>query len=468
MKTIGIFLFTILNFSGFAQDTIYMTQPDIFTEWIGSADTYSLTTLSSNKFVLAYKEGGVWEGRLRIGNISNDTIINYGDPYTYTTDMSFNGVEITKLSNSKFLLTYRTNYNTQIMVGEVLDNNHVRMGNSFNLSSGFVYEYSQIAISENTFIIAYYDPNTDYGKCKLGTINESLGISIDSTYTFTNSSITNSSFISIDTLSNTKFVIAYGYWDGKAIIGSIDDNDEITFGNSYNFTSNYSYYIDVIGLNENRFAVVYSDDYGAMKGTVVLGKTAENKSITYSDKFIYNDNETRGVSATRLSDDEIAIAFNSSGDDYNGYLIKTKIEGDDLSIAQKVRHNNSVGLNSYNPVSTLNNKRFLVLYPDGDSFNCFVRLCSTVEFDIVTSINQKSSSSYRLYPNPTNDKLFININNETKDNIVRVYDLQGRMFLENRFDTNEIIINLRGYKKGTYLIQLLNEDNQLTRKIIVE
>ena len=468
MKTIGILLFTIINSFSFAQDTLYMTQPYLFTEWIGSVDTYSLTTLSSNKFVVAYDEGGFWEGRLRIGNITNDTIINFGDSYTYTTELSFNGVEITKLSSSKFLLTYRTNYNTQILVGEVLDNNQVRMGNSFNLSSEFIYDYSQIAVSENTFIIAYYDPNTDFGKCKLGKINESLGISIDSTYTFTNSTITNNSYISIDTLSNTKFVIAYGYWDGKAIIGSIDDNDEITFGNSYNFASNESYYIDVIGLNENRFAVVYADDYGTMKGTVILGTTAENKSITYSDKYIFNYNETRGISATRLSDDEIVIAFNNSGDDYYGYLIKTKIEVDNLSFAPKIKHNNSVGINSHNPVSTLNNKRFLVLYPDGDSYYGFVKLCSTVEFDIVNSINHEFSSSYRIYPNPTNGKLFINIDKETKENIVRVYDLQGRLLLENKFDTNKISISLIGYPKGTYLIKILNENNQLTRRIIVE
>jgi hypothetical protein len=444
-----------------------MTTPVKFTEYLGSASIYSVAALSSGRFVVAYNKGGYWEGRLRIGNIQSDTVVTFGDPYTFTSDMSLNGVEVTKLSDKRFLLTFSTNYGTSIQAGEVLEENHIGMGPSFLLKDDDYNIYSQIALSDTTFLIAYYDSDSDYGKCAFGRIDEFLELSLDSIYSFTGESISNSTYISIDTLSKSKFVIAYGYWDGKAIIGSIDNNDKITFGSSYNFTLNESYFINVVGLDENRFVVVYTDDYWTMKGAAVLGNISGNDQITCSGKFFFNNTETRGVSATKLTSGNIIIAFNTTGDEGKGYLVKTEIVDNTVNFSERVIHNDYV-INCANPLSSLDDPRFIVLYLDAEYYYGYLRICRIAETAGPASSENDLLRNYSIYPNPSNGHLYIQTPGKDENIDVRLFDLNGRIVHDFKYSSDRISIQTNSFQKGTYVIQVINGSTILTEKIILE
>lgn len=65
-----------------------------------------------------------------------------------------------------------------------------------------------------------------------------------------------------------------------------------------------------------------------------------------------------------------------------------------------------------------------------------------------------------FYPNPTNDKIILNINAKR----VRLFSLDGKLF-PSTLENNEV--DLSGFYKGIYLVQITNSDNHtLTRKVV--
>jgi len=61
-----------------------------------------------------------------------------------------------------------------------------------------------------------------------------------------------------------------------------------------------------------------------------------------------------------------------------------------------------------------------------------------------------------LYPNPANNKLFININNEKKikTNRLQIFDLYGREIKNLKITGNKYCLNISGLNKGMYLIKI--------------
>jgi hypothetical protein len=471
MKPTGAFLLAIfINVFCFGQDSIYMTGPTKFTDWIGTANNYSVAALAADKFVVAYNEGGVWEGNVRIGTLI-DTVISFGNSFTYASGTDLQYVEVTKLSATRFFLTYKSNTLTKIRACKVINGNQIQFGSSFTFMTGFFQVFSQAALSDDTFIIAYHDPDTDHGKCALGKINTGLGISIDSTYTFTTSTLSNSTYLSTDTLSDSKFVITYADSQGRSIIGTVDDNDEISFGNSFMFNSAETYQLDVIGLNVDNFFIVFSDGYNYWKGTVVLGTTNENNSITFTDKYYFNEQMTRENTATKLTGNEVIIGFNDSYVDYSGYLLKATIDNNNVSFSEWVKCNDNATSNYQNSLSSLTNQWFIVMYADGDSFNGYTRLCSTIDFVLMGLPADTWKGTINIYPNPANSILSINCSEWISESCkIELFNQSGKelsVLFEGKINRETLEFNISEFPTGIYLCRITFEGRQTTKKVVI-
>ncbi|MDB0027275.1 T9SS type A sorting domain-containing protein, partial [Flavobacteriales bacterium] len=83
-----------------------------------------------------------------------------------------------------------------------------------------------------------------------------------------------------------------------------------------------------------------------------------------------------------------------------------------------------------------------------------------------TSIEENSKIIQFIYPNPATDKIFIS-NLKENNTIVKVYDINGRLVLENKI-SNEEYLNISILSKGIYQIKFEGIHWNETRKLIIE
>lgn len=85
----------------------------------------------------------------------------------------------------------------------------------------------------------------------------------------------------------------------------------------------------------------------------------------------------------------------------------------------------------------------------------------------------KSNHLFKMFPNPANDMLFIkSIASDTYASNILIYDNSGRqiynMTIGNHSMDEVIEINLSGFKKGMYYIQLIGSNSQEMKKLIIK
>ena len=81
-----------------------------------------------------------------------------------------------------------------------------------------------------------------------------------------------------------------------------------------------------------------------------------------------------------------------------------------------------------------------------------------------TSVEENSKIMQLIYPNPATDKIYIS--NLKEDNtLVKIYDINGRLVLENKISNNEYL-NISKLSKGIYQIKFEGSDLNEVRKLI--
>jgi Secretion system C-terminal sorting domain len=88
-----------------------------------------------------------------------------------------------------------------------------------------------------------------------------------------------------------------------------------------------------------------------------------------------------------------------------------------------------------------------------------------------TRIDQSHQPEIKIYPNPSEGIFTIDFPEQTKDFAkIDVYNLLGQKILENQIEpnSNQQIIDLVGYPRGTYLVSIFDGINNEVKKIIKE
>jgi len=80
--------------------------------------------------------------------------------------------------------------------------------------------------------------------------------------------------------------------------------------------------------------------------------------------------------------------------------------------------------------------------------------------------------SMNYYPNPNEGEFTLAFSGSKKPVIVRIIDLKGNLMLEENINdfngTFNEVINVKPFDKGTYLLQIFQQDKVLNRKLILE
>ena len=89
----------------------------------------------------------------------------------------------------------------------------------------------------------------------------------------------------------------------------------------------------------------------------------------------------------------------------------------------------------------------------------------------ILDLNEDNKNNFiKIYPNPTSDKINIQIDNNINQTfIVEITDVLGKIVFQHEYQTNEeTTINTSAFSKGIYLLTVQNQDKKQTQKLIVE
>lgn len=122
--------------------------------------------------------------------------------------------------------------------------------------------------------------------------------------------------------------------------------------------------------------------------------------------------------------------------------------------------NNAYGgvCGSYQALCYENNDALVYQHPD----------YATCYYDATVSVDQKPVEPIRVYPNPANDFVNIEVNgNEIKE--IEIFDLNGKKIFNETTSDNKILINLQRLDKGLYIVKTIsNNSSYLPIKLTVD
>ncbi|MCX6230972.1 MAG: T9SS type A sorting domain-containing protein [Bacteroidetes bacterium] len=86
-----------------------------------------------------------------------------------------------------------------------------------------------------------------------------------------------------------------------------------------------------------------------------------------------------------------------------------------------------------------------------------------------TGINENNMNAFRIYPNPANGKITITME-RPMDAEIKIYSLVGSLLLKQESMQQFINIDLSGFGKGIYFVNMLNKSNgkTITEKLIIQ
>lgn len=74
----------------------------------------------------------------------------------------------------------------------------------------------------------------------------------------------------------------------------------------------------------------------------------------------------------------------------------------------------------------------------------------------VLGVSDVVENSYKIYPNPTSDFIFIELQSKTKIQEAEIYDFSGKLVSREKINENKL--DLRSLPPGNYLLRFTNED----------
>ena len=83
-----------------------------------------------------------------------------------------------------------------------------------------------------------------------------------------------------------------------------------------------------------------------------------------------------------------------------------------------------------------------------------------------TSIEENTKELQFIYPNPATDNIYIS-NLKEENTVVKIYDINGRLVLENKVSNKEYL-NISTLAKGIYQIKFEGNNWNEVRKLIKE
>jgi len=261
---------------------------------------FDIDALDSSHVVIAFQDvSDGSRGKAVIGTVSG-TSISFGSTYTFNPATTY-WISCSSLTSSKFVVAYRDSgnngYGTAI-IGTV-SGTTITFDSEYVFNTGSTVYISVTKLTSDKFVVAYRDiDNSNYGTAVVGEVS-------GDTITFGNEYVFNPAYtesISVSALTSEKFIIAYkdggnnNY--GTVIIGEVTGNT-ISFGDEYIFNLGVPSYTSTSALTSEKFVITYEDYSNNNYGTAIIGIT--NQPPTISNPQPANNSANVSVTLSQLS-----------------------------------------------------------------------------------------------------------------------------------------------------------------------
>ena len=83
--------------------------------------------------------------------------------------------------------------------------------------------------------------------------------------------------------------------------------------------------------------------------------------------------------------------------------------------------------------------------------------------------NMKENINVSIFPNPARDKVYIDLQDlDFRKNITFIiYDMQGHLLLQQDIMQDITELNIEAFPKGIYVLKLCNNNNVMTKKLVI-
>ncbi len=383
------------------------------------ATSFSSSTITNNTMTVGWTRGNGTGGVLvvaRAGSAVNATPVS---GTTYTANAAFGS-------------------GTQIGTGNYVV--YKGTGTSVNvtgLAAGTTYHYA--VYEYNTTGICFKTPGLTGNATTTGT-------TVSTCDTLTN-------ILSTDTLTLYGFGTGqWGTWTGH---------------NSYSMSEYAEYYSGLSGSSISGLEVYV--------GQAFSGGTGGNHKVTFN---VYQGGGS--TPGTVLGSKDVAVSaltawdinyitFNSpvsfSGSDvYVGYQIYYNTPTDTFSVIQTTAR--ASGINS----AFLKYNSTWYSYPDISNPDISTALVvDPIICSPVTGIEQNNSEfGVKVYPNPANNTVYVDVNQADKSTIVLIYNLQGQLIYTQAVNSRITPVNISDFTNGLYILKVESEKGVCTNKFIKE
>lgn len=194
----------------------------------------------------------------------------------------------------------------------------------------------------------------------------------------------------------------------------------------------------------------------------------DNKTYTYCCPFNSGDIKWNGIANTSCIYSWIEILLGHQNS-YNGQYVSNGVYYYVLKFIMNMSTDNSCYYEhtETGEITILGSPSGMPLYNQNQAYSGSV--VSSFEGQYNDVLKTEYDSFFNVYPNPFSESIQIEISNEYLDDLnaaLVVYDISGKVILEENLQTNHKTINFGNIAKGIYVIKLQTTNKQEYKKII--
>lgn len=299
----------------------------------------------------------------RVGTIVNDSV-TFGSDYTHI-DMYF-GINLLKI-DSEHILVVGGSSNKGVAFIATIDGNTVTFGTTFEYQpapNGTKY-ISAIMLDSTHFCVSFSAANTGYrGRSIIGTIdgsNLTFGNEYQFFYRYSN-------YISSCRLDDTHFCIVFRdeatAGDPEcSVIGTVSNENEISFGGIYQFNDgNGTYHTSITALDSTH---VFTFFYNTI-GKCCIG-TIDGNVIVWGEVEVCNSAASSEPKVVLVNSSTILLAFNDWSDGPKGTVKPGAVDGTTITWGDNITINE--GKSEELALALVGDNKVITTYYDTDHDN---------------------------------------------------------------------------------------------------
>jgi hypothetical protein len=341
-----------------------------YTFSVNSPTIIGAASIDATHYVVSYVQvTDSQKGKAIIGAISNDNQIGYGSVYTYSSvAATYN--HLCMIDSTHFIIVYVTTGAGRAIIGTISNGNEIAYGSNYMFHNGnTIYPFVTLLDSTHVAIIYTDLADSQKGKAIIGTVSNGNELTFGAEYTYNNATtIAFSASLKID---STHFIISYkdngDSSKGKSIIGTVANVNELAFGAEYTFENGAVYTTEQKLIDSSHF-IVFSCNTTDHMSKGIVGTIANVNEITFGSAYEFQDTGYQGVnyiSAIMLDTTHFILTYVLFDQTAGDFVVGRYREGTIASVNQISYKNQIDTYNSYaifSQVILLDSTHFLISY----------------------------------------------------------------------------------------------------------